>query len=222
VAGEVFFAWVPEAPNVRVSPDGFVCDDRKLPRRGVVCTWKPGRRPPRFALEVVSEDRKKDYLTAPQRYAALGTRELAVFDPAAVGGRRSIYKHPLTLFRRLADGSMRRVYEGNGPARSEELGAWLLKSEVEGQPCLRIARDAAARDLVETPEDAQRILKEKERSLRERERSLRAKEKSLKEKAQARADAERSRAESERARADAAERRLRALERRLRRTSQEA
>ena len=52
-----------------------------------------------------------------------GTRELWVFDPLLVGP--AAHGGPMTLqvWRRDTSGTFRRVYAGEGPARSEELGA---------------------------------------------------------------------------------------------------
>lgn len=38
---------------------------------------------PPFALEIVSSDKGKDYVLAPQRHDELGTREFIVYDPSA-------------------------------------------------------------------------------------------------------------------------------------------
>ena len=76
--GDQFFAWVPSQPLVRVSPDIYLIE---LDEPGTKSspdswqTWLPGHRPPYFAIEVVSRDRKKDYEEAPLKYALLGTRE---------------------------------------------------------------------------------------------------------------------------------------------------
>ncbi len=133
--------WDGAHPQIGVDPDVYLVEP--APPEGTpksLRTWVPGHHPPRVAVEIVSEDSgEKDYVDSPQRYAASGTRELWVFDPerhgkASVGG-------PLVLqvWRRMRGERFRRVYAGDGPAYSEELGAWLVVAD-EGRR-LRIADD---------------------------------------------------------------------------------
>lgn len=126
VGADNYFAWMPGHPQVKVSPDAYLLDDppRPLPRSWQ--TWRAGHRPPRWALEVVSEDWAKDYQDGPSKYALLGCAELVLFDPDAVrGAARNETRVPLTVFRRGEDGALARVYAGPGPAFSEQLGCWL-------------------------------------------------------------------------------------------------
>ena len=147
---DAFFAWVPEHPLVRVSPDVFLLDDpppRPFPRR--FQTWRPGHRAPRFALEVVSLDWRKDYEDGPERYAQLGCRELVIFDPEATDGDDD--RRALTVFRRDADGVFSQAYSGPGPAYSAELEAWLVIARDHDElPSVRIARNAERTELVPT------------------------------------------------------------------------
>lgn len=101
--------------------------------------------------------------------------------PAATSsGLPSLYRRPLSLFRRFADRSMRRVHEGSGPVYREEIGAWLLLGKVDGIVCLRIARDEAGKDLVLTAADHERALRlEAERQRAEVERRVRELEEKL-------------------------------------------
>jgi Uma2 family endonuclease len=156
LAGDNFFAWVREHPLVRVSPDVYLLDDPPpLPRPKMWQTWLPGHRPPRWALEIVSEEWKKDYNDAPLKYGQLGTKELVIFDPeAAVGGARRAPRAPLTVYRRDDDGAFIRVYAGPGPVRSDELGAYLVVARDGAAARLRIARDPAGEQLVPTAEEA--------------------------------------------------------------------
>ena len=153
VAGDQFFAWVPEEPLVRVSPDVYLLDDPPPPPLPASWqTWCEGHGPPRFAVELVSGDEehparwRKDYEEGPAKYAQLGTSELVVFDPEAGAGRAAGERVPLQVFRRDADGTFVRVYTGAGPARSEELDAWLVVVRQGPVARLRVARDAAGRD----------------------------------------------------------------------------
>ena len=127
-------------------------------------TWKPGHVPPRFAIEVVSETNpSKDYVDAPAKFARLGTRELVIFDPTLIGPKVRGGPHVLQVWRRdERRGRMRRVYAGDGPAFSEELGAWLVTSTDVRQslPFLRIADDPEGRSLWLTEAEAQATARE--------------------------------------------------------------
>jgi Uma2 family endonuclease len=157
-ASDSFFAWVRSEPLVRVSPDVYLMDGPPPePRPRMWQTWLPGHRPPRWAVEIVSEDWRKDYEDAPLKYAQLGARELVIFDPdAARSPERRSSRAPLTLYRRSADGAFVRVYSGQGPVWSEEIGAALVAKPMGAVVHLVIARDAAGQDLVPTSEEAKR------------------------------------------------------------------
>ena len=148
VASDQFFAWVEDEPLVRVSPDIYLLDDPPHPYPDSWQTWRARHSPPRFALEVVSRDRKKDYELAPPKYDQLGARELVIFDPDAVTRPRARRK-PLQVYRR-DDTGWHLVAAGPGPVHSAELDAWLV---VVPGPRLRVARDPAGKDLVQIPEE---------------------------------------------------------------------
>ena len=76
VGRNVFLQWVPGQPLVQISPDAFVVQSAPEPLPNSVQTWLPGHYPPRFALEVVSDDWRKDYHDNPPKYAHMGCREL--------------------------------------------------------------------------------------------------------------------------------------------------
>ncbi len=161
IAGDQFFAWVPHEPNVRVSPDVYLLDDPPPPPHPEMWeTWKPGRRPPRFAVEVVSAKGgrrarwEKDYEEAPAKYALLGTEELVIFDPEAASGRGSDERVALQLYRRESDGAFVRVYRGAGPTWSEQIDAGLVVVHEGPVARLRLCRDMAGHDLVPTAEEA--------------------------------------------------------------------
>ncbi len=143
------FAWVEKSPNVRLAPDVYLAQKGAVPLDGLVETWKPGLRPPPFALEVVSEDRKKDYDNAPQQYADLGVEELVVFDPAAEHVRSS-KRRLLAMFRRQPDGRFAQVSAGGRPVYSEVLHAWVVPHRSNDMVYVRLARDEAGKDLVPT------------------------------------------------------------------------
>jgi len=164
VGRDAFFAWLEHEPLVRVSPDVYTLalpPPTPLPR--MFETWRPGQTPPVFALEVVSDDWKKDYDTGPAKYALLGARELVIFDADALRGPTRPGRVPLQIFRREDDGAFVRTYAGPGPARAETLGAWLVTT-ASGDPSrlLRLSRDAAGEDLV--PTAAERVSMERRRA----------------------------------------------------------
>jgi putative restriction endonuclease len=81
VGADQYFYW--EQYNARecVAPDVYVLPGVPPGRAmGAWKVWETGC-VPSFALEVVSQDVDKDYLTSPAKYARLGVEELVVFDP---------------------------------------------------------------------------------------------------------------------------------------------
>lgn len=151
VGRDAFFAWVREEPNVRVSPDVYVLDQPPPPPWPKMWeTWRPGHSAPRFALEVVGSDWKKDLEDAPAKYALLGVQELLIHDPEAARGVAPPKRVPLTLYRREADGAFVRVHAGGGPVRLDSLGAWAMSRPHGGVGWLRLARDEAGEDIVPT------------------------------------------------------------------------
>ena len=170
VGRDQFFAWAESEPLVRVSPDAYVLGGKApSPLPAMWETWRPGHAPPRVAVEVVSEDTwLEDYEDNPPKYSQLGVEELVIFDPWAVSERRPAERVPLQVFRRTSEGALVRVHADVGPARSDALsdpsGALWWVVTREPAPRLRIARDAAAAELVPTEAEA---LNEKDRALRE-------------------------------------------------------
>lgn len=157
IGADAFFAWIEEEPNVRVSPDLYLLDAPSSPPLPKIWqTWLPGHRAPRLAVEIVSNDWEKDYQQNPQKYALLGTAELVIFDPDAVTGiaPKRHGRVAFQIYRREADGGFVRVYSGAGPARSAELGAWLVAHRQGPVARLRLARDAEGKDLVPTTTEA--------------------------------------------------------------------
>ena len=149
VAWDLFVEWDPNDPRARVSPDVLLLDGQPPDiEPSIWQTWKPSCEPPRFALEIVSEkSRAKDYDLSPLRYSALGTEELAVFDPTPRGADA----FPLQVFRRSDRGQFLRAYAGPGPAESVVLRAWLVVTD--GGERVRLAHDAEGRDLIPTQEE---------------------------------------------------------------------
>jgi Uma2 family endonuclease len=147
--------WNEANPRQGVDPDVYVVDPAPPEGEGVtsLCLWKPGHHPPRLAVEVVSESTAaKDYSDGPDRYAMSGTRELWVFDPLLAGPETMGGPHRLQVWRRDERGRFRRVYTGEGPARSEELGAWIVVTDEARR--LRIADDDRGEHLWPTAAEA--------------------------------------------------------------------
>jgi len=208
IARNLAVRWLEGAPQVGIDPD--VCVLCPPPPEGPLveslCLWRPGHHPPRISFEVVSRNHPhKDYVALHERYAAMGTGELVVFDPLLAGPRALGGPVALQLWRRDDSGALERVHFGSGPAYSEVLDAWLLPREHH----LDLASDRDGERRWRTEEEHQRAEKERERAEKERERA---------EKERERAEKERERAEKERERAARLEleRRLTELERRPR------
>jgi Uma2 family endonuclease len=176
LGADQFFAWLRNEPMVRVSPDVYLIDEpppAPLPKSWQ--TWLPGHKPPRWAVEIVSEDWKKDYEDAPAKYAQLGTRELVIFDPeAATSAATRGARVPLQVYRRDDDGAFVLVYRGDGPVRSNQIGAFLVVQSVGATMRLRVARDASGTDLVPTVEEARRAADQRAETAEERVRALEA------------------------------------------------
>ncbi len=182
--------WDAENPMFGVDPDVYVIEPRPPPGRRHVSlrTWEPGVNPPSLAVEVVSENNAvKDYVVAPDKYAASRTRELWVFDPLQMGPAVRGGPHRLQLWRRDGRGRFRCVYAGEGPAFSRVLSAWVVVTD--GGTRLRVADDAAGQRRWPTEAERERARADEERARADEER--------------ARADEGRARADEERARADA-------------------
>ncbi len=119
-----------------------------------------------LAIEVVSETNPhKDYVIAPDKYAASGTRELWVFDPLLAGPAAHGGPHRIQIWQRAESGDFTRVYAGEGPARSPVLDAYLVVTD-EGRR-LRIAEDEGATRFWLTAEEAERAEKDRERAAKD-------------------------------------------------------
>jgi hypothetical protein len=202
VARNLALRWLEQHPRTGIDPD--VCVLSPAPEDFDDLTslrlWECGRTPPPFCVEVVSGSHPyKDYLEIHERYAALGTFELLVFDPLLFGPKALGGPVLLQLWRRDPTGAFERVYFGNDPVFSQALDAWISVDARE----LVISNHRDGRDRWLTAEE--RLQAETERLHSENERE--------------RAEKERERAEKERERAarEDLERRLRALEQAQRR-----
>jgi hypothetical protein len=211
IARNLAVRWIEAAPKVGIDPDvSVLCPPP--PEGGRVESlrlWVPGHHVPLLCFEIVSKNHPhKDYAEVHLRYAAMGAREVVVFDPLLAGPKALGGPVSLQIWRCDAAGALACVYFGPGPARSEILDAWLI---VQGQE-LAIASEPFGEHW-QTNLERERAEKELERA--EKERALAEMEHALAEIERARAETERERAEKERERAARVEleRRLAELER---------
>jgi hypothetical protein len=147
--------------------------------------WEPGHAVPTLVVEVVSPGHpNKDYTETPDQCAALGVRELVVFDPLLVGPKALGQAQRLHVWRRSDTGVFQRADSGDGPFASEALGAFLVVTD-DGRN-LRIADDADVARLWPTEAEAERAEKEAERAEKEAARAEKEAERRLREHAEAR------------------------------------
>jgi hypothetical protein len=179
--------WDREHPSFGVDPDVAVfmppppdAEDLRSLR-----TWTDGHAAPCIAVEVVSETTPhKDYIIAPDKYAASGTRELWMFDPLLAGPTSHGGPFRLQVWTRDTDGTLTRVYAGDGPVYSAALEAYLVVV-AEGRR-LRIASDAECTHFWPTNAEAERAAKEIERTAKEAALAAKDNERAAKEAALAR------------------------------------
>jgi Uma2 family endonuclease len=165
VARNLAVRWMESAPGVGLDPDVCVIEPAPPePHLRSLRTWQPGHVVPRICFEVVSESHPyKDYVSIQDRYAAMGTHELVVFDPLLAGPAVLGGPVALQLWRRDPAGTLERIHFGSGPAFCEALGAWLHAS---GRT-LEIAEDQEGLHRWFTGEERERAEKERERVARQ-------------------------------------------------------
>ncbi|MEL6180699.1 MAG: Uma2 family endonuclease [Myxococcota bacterium] len=160
VGADVFFKWVPgREHNVMVSPDLFLLEPHPpIPLPPSLKTWNPGVYPPRLAVEIVSEDWRKDYLINPDRYDHLGVEELVIFDPVAA---RTVLlpgiepeRVALQVYQRGEGGRLQCVARGDAPAWSEVLEGWWVVVSTPSGARLRLASAPSLEALVPSPPEA--------------------------------------------------------------------
>jgi Uma2 family endonuclease len=166
--------------------------------------WEPGHAVPTLVVEVASPGHpNKDYTETPDQCAALGVRELVVFDPLLVGPKALGQAQRLHVWRRSDTGVFQRADSGDGPFASETLGAFLVV--IDDGRSLRIADDAAGARLWPTEAEAERAGREAERAATEAARAET-------EAARAETEAARAKTETQRQLRERAEARVRELE----------
>jgi hypothetical protein len=152
VGADQFNYYRPHAPTERVSPDIYVLPGvRPTTRVSVWKTWERGIIPS-FGLEIVSKDWEKDYIEAPERYAAAGIPELVVFDP-------SPERHPERVawqhFRRIRNRPLTRVDVSRGDRMRVRAFGCFLRAIGHGDSLrLRLAVGPRGDELVPTAAEA--------------------------------------------------------------------
>jgi Putative restriction endonuclease len=153
-----------DRPNVGFDPDVMLVEPAPpgAPELPSLRLWEAGHVPPSLVIEVVSPGHPyKDYADTPDRCAAVGVRELVVFDPMLAGPRAFGGPHLLQGWRRMDTGAFERVAAGEQPFASEVLGGFFVPTD--DSRLLRISSDEAGTRLWPTGEEAERA--EKERAL---------------------------------------------------------
>lgn len=173
VARNLAIRWLEKAPQIGIDPDVCVLDPApaEFESLGSLCLWKPGHFPPAICFEVVSPNHPhKDYKDVHERYAAIGARELVVFDPLLAGPASLGGPLKLQLWRRDACGAFERVAAGDGPVASDVLGCWI--SAQDGRE-LVFSADRTGEQRWLTAEERERAEKEQVRArLAELERKI--------------------------------------------------
>jgi hypothetical protein len=221
IARNLAVRWLQQLPQTGIDPDVCVLEPPPpdADTLSSLCTWHEGHHVPRLCFEVVSAHHPhKDYTAVQDRYAAMGTRELVVFDPLLAGPASLGGPVPLQLWRRDSVGLFERVHFGGDPVFSEVLDAWLLP---EGR-LLEISDDRAGKLRWPTPEtleraradEAQRHADEAQRHADEAERRANEEQRRANE-AERRAKEEATRAEAAAAERESLARRVADLEAKL-------
>ena len=192
VGADQYIYWQQFHPTECVAPDVYVLPG-VAPGKAVGAwkVWETGS-VPSFALEVVSTDVDKDYLSSPAKYARLGVDELVVFDP-------DYELHPtrfrFQVFRKSKRGLTRVEGTNDDRVKSKALGCYLravgsgddrrvrLGTGVRGETLF--PTDAEAREQAEAAAQQARSTTQEERALREQAEAAAQKERALREQAEA-------------------------------------
>jgi hypothetical protein len=124
IARNLAVRWLEPNPRIGIDPD--VCVLEPAPEGRDITSlrlWQPGHVAPPLCFEIVSANHPhKDYREIQDRYAAMGTGELIVFDPLLVGPKALGGPALLQKWHRR-DGVFEREAFGNEPVYSAVLGA---------------------------------------------------------------------------------------------------
>jgi Uma2 family endonuclease len=151
VGADQYFYWEQHNPRECVAPDVYV-----LPgvapgtAMGAWKVWETGC-VPSFALEVVSQNVDKDYLTSPAKYGRLGAEELVVFDPDYV---LSPTRFRFQVFRKSKRGLVRVEATNADRVKSKILGCHLRAVGVGDNRRVRIGTGFNGETLLPTDAEA--------------------------------------------------------------------
>jgi hypothetical protein len=158
VGADQFIYWVQYAPTRSVAPDVYVLPG--VPIDAQVKMWKVWETGvvPSFALEVASDDFRKEYQETPVRYADLGVRELVVFDPLADSAPERVRWQ---VFRHVAPMGFSVVERSEGDrVFSETLDCWLRAVGTSAGLRVRLATGTNGDELVPTEAESERAAKD--------------------------------------------------------------
>ena len=175
VGADQYFYWEQYNPRECISPDVYVLPGVALGTAiGAWKVWEMGC-VPSFALEVVSQDVDKDYLTSPAKYARLGVEELVVFDPDYT---LSPTRFRFQVFRKSKRGLIRVEATNADRVKSKVLGCHLRAVGVGDNRRVRIGSgfngetlfptDAEAREQAEADRERAEATAQEQRAGRER------------------------------------------------------
>lgn len=131
IARNLAVRWLEQHPSTGIDADICVLAPPPPPpdldELGSLCLWKPGHTAPTLCFKIVSVNHPyEDYVALQDRYAAMGTHELVVFDPLLAGPQSLGGPVPLQLWWRDASRAFERVHFGDAPVYSEVLDAWVI------------------------------------------------------------------------------------------------
>jgi len=151
IGSDQFVYWNARNPKRCVAPDVFVHPGK---RDSLFKSWKTWERgTPPLAVEILSEG--EDWRDKLERYHELGVKELVSFDPETAR---------LRIWDRIDDDLVERKVERSSPCVT--LGGFWVIAHIGDVRGLRLARDAAGRDLLPTPEE------EKDRRIAAKDRHI--------------------------------------------------
>lgn len=218
VANDLLMLFEEGNPAAALAPDAMVVFGAGGSNRTSYKVWREGHAVPAFALEVLSASTwRKDVRVKPGLYAALGVRELVLFEP--FGPELAGFALEGTVYapvRTLPDGGLPSrvlgldvvVEDGRLRFRNPETGEILPEH-------LRLAALHSRSEAMRVEAEAMRVETE---TMRMKAEGGREQEAAARRHAEARAATAERRTETERARADLAERRIAELEGLLKRS----
>ena len=165
VGADQFWYYVEGDAGKCVSPDVYVIagvDPKCTPP-----SWKLWEleKPPVFALEIVSQNKNKDYIETPKAYAHTGVRELVVYDPEApvlsdISDEQSRVRWQ--VWRRTSAGRWSKVVRSNADRiESEALCCWLRVVGEDEERLLRLATGPQGDELFLSGEESEQRQRKK-------------------------------------------------------------